>query len=142
MRPRRAVLSSTRRFRSSFDEMLAGIAIAAPAPCARSISATTSAQAGALRDETTTRAPASAMRRAIARPMPRDEPVITATLPCSENSDAIERLLIVGRELAPCAGDVSKRPAGRQTLLSKHPSHQGKGSVISPAFRAYPRFHF
>jgi len=45
--------------------------------------------------------------------MPRDEPVITATLPCSENSDAIERLQIVGRATrrapatlanAPCAG--------------------------------------
>jgi hypothetical protein len=67
--------------------MLAGIAIARPAPCAASIAAATLSHASRLRDETTTRAPASAMRSAMARPMPRVDPVMTATRSVSEKSD-------------------------------------------------------
>src|SRR5678816_3541784 len=81
------VVSSTRCFSSSFDEMLAGIAIARPAPCVAQIAAATAVHASGLRDEITTFAPASAMRSAIALPMPRVEPVITAVLPASENKD-------------------------------------------------------
>jgi hypothetical protein len=43
------------------------------------ISATAASQASALRLLTTTLAPASAMAWAMARPMPREDPVITAT---------------------------------------------------------------
>jgi hypothetical protein len=38
-----------------------------------------------LREEITTLAPCSAMRSAMARPMPRVEPVMTATLPFMSN---------------------------------------------------------
>ena len=61
--------------------------MARPAPCCALIAAATSSQGSALRDEITTLAPCSAMRSAIALPMPREEPVMTATLPSSENSD-------------------------------------------------------
>src|SRR6185369_10690673 len=67
--------------------MLAGTAMARPAPCVAQIAAATAAHASGLRDEITTFAPASAMRSAIALPMPRVEPVITAVLPASENND-------------------------------------------------------
>src|ERR1700745_342797 len=50
-------------------------------PPAFLIPATTSSQSGALRLETTTLAPKSAICSAIARPMPFDEPVMTAVLP-------------------------------------------------------------
>ena len=83
------MVSSTRCLRSSFDEMLAGIAIARPAPCVALIAAATAAHASGLRDEITTFAPCSAMRSAMALPMPRDEPVMTATLPASENKEDI-----------------------------------------------------
>ena len=65
--------------------MLAGTAMAVPAPCLAFSAAATSAQGSALRDEITTFAPCSAKRSAMALPMPRDEPVITATLPVREN---------------------------------------------------------
>ena len=58
-----------------------------PAPCLALIAAATSWQGSALRDEITTLAPCSARRSAMALPMPRDEPVMTATLPSSENND-------------------------------------------------------
>jgi polyvinyl alcohol dehydrogenase (cytochrome) len=48
-------------------------------------SAATSSQGPALRDEITTLAPCWAMRSAIARPIPREEPVMTATLPVRSN---------------------------------------------------------
>ena len=66
-------------------EILAATAIAEPARRAFS-SAATASQASALRDEITTLAPCSASRSAIARPMPRDEPVTTATLPLRSKS--------------------------------------------------------
>ncbi len=64
--------------------MLAACAIAAP-PRAWIIRAT-SAQASAFRLEITTFAPASAIRSAIARPIPREEPVIKATRPVMSNN--------------------------------------------------------
>src|SRR3981081_851096 len=65
--------------------MLAGTAMAWPG--LRSlIAAATSSQGPALRDEITTLAPWAAICSAIALPMPRDEPVITATLPVRSNS--------------------------------------------------------
>jgi hypothetical protein len=45
------------------------------------IAAATSSQGPALREEITTLAPCSAMRSAMALPMPRELPVMIATLP-------------------------------------------------------------
>src|SRR5262245_29036987 len=65
--------------------MLAAIATAVPLPYLSLISLATWSQTSALREEITTFAPCSAMRSAIARPMPRVEPVMTATLPFMSN---------------------------------------------------------
>jgi hypothetical protein len=64
-------------------------------PSVAQIAVATAARASGLRDEITTFAPASAMRSAIALPMPRAEPVITAVLPASENKDMAGGLLAV-----------------------------------------------
>src|SRR6185437_7098796 len=56
-------------------------AIAAASPPAALIAAAVSSHAACLRLEITTCAPHWASAAAIARPMPRDEPVITAVLP-------------------------------------------------------------
>jgi hypothetical protein len=61
------------------SEIRAVTAIASP-PLAR-IAAATSSQGAALRAEITTRPPASANASAIARPIPRLEPVMIATFP-------------------------------------------------------------
>ena len=63
--------------------MLHGMTIASPP--AFLIAATTSSQASALRLETTTLAPSAAMISAAERPMPRLEPVMTATWPDRSN---------------------------------------------------------
>src|SRR5947208_15380976 len=55
--------------------------IAAASPPLARIAAATSSHGASLREEMTTRAPESAKPSAIARPMPRDEPVTIATLP-------------------------------------------------------------
>jgi hypothetical protein len=65
--------------------MLAAIGFAASRPRARLMAAAVSAQASALRDEMMTVAPCSANRSAIARPMPREEPVMIATRPVRSN---------------------------------------------------------
>jgi hypothetical protein len=65
--------------------MLAGIGFAVSRPHARLIAAAVSAQASALRDEMTTVAPCSASRSAMARPMPREEPVTIAMRPVRSN---------------------------------------------------------
>ncbi len=83
--PRRFVVSSTRWCSASFEEMLAATAIALPAPCLALIAAATCSQGPSLRDEITTFAPCSAILSPMALPMPREEPVITATLPLREN---------------------------------------------------------
>jgi hypothetical protein len=80
--------------------MLACTASAVPLPWRASMALATSAQASSLREEITTRAPCSAMRSAMARPMPREEPVITATFPSSENKD-MGRLRSLGPDWAP-----------------------------------------
>src|SRR6202012_1694719 len=81
IRPKARLLSSTRFCRFSFDEMLAATATAVPFPYLSLISLATASQTSALREEITTLAPCSAMRSATARPMPRVEPVMTATFP-------------------------------------------------------------
>src|SRR5262249_37409687 len=65
--------------------MLAAIAAAVPLPNLSLISFATASQTSALREEITTLAPCSAMRSAMARPMPRVEPVMTATFPVMSN---------------------------------------------------------
>ena len=61
------------------------MAIALPSPCAALIAAATSSHASCLRLEMTTLAPCSAIASAIARPIPREEPVTIATLPVRSN---------------------------------------------------------
>src|SRR4051812_2076631 len=61
--------------------MLQAIGTATCAPRAALMPAATWLQASALRLDTTTRAPCSARRSAIALPMPLVEPVTSATLP-------------------------------------------------------------
>src|SRR5438045_2991145 len=76
--------------------MFAGIEMARPLPRFASIALTTSSHGPAFRDDTTTFAPCSAMRSTMARPMPRDEPVTTATLPVRLNSvRASSRILLL-----------------------------------------------
>src|SRR5690242_13017792 len=87
MRPHCLWVASTRFFNSSLREMLAGTEIARPAPYLALIASATCWQGSALRDEITTLAPCSARRSAIALPMPREDPVMTATLPSRENKD-------------------------------------------------------
>jgi hypothetical protein len=57
--------------------MFAAMAIARPSPSLALIAAATSRHGSTWREETTTRAPCSAIRSTLARPMPRDEPVIS-----------------------------------------------------------------
>src|ERR1700756_2512201 len=65
--------------------MLAAIATAVPLPNLPLISLVTESQTACLREEITTLAPCSAIRSAIARPIPREEPVMTATFPDKSN---------------------------------------------------------
>src|SRR5262245_32866423 len=65
--------------------MFAGIASATSLPALSLIAFATSSQACCLREEITTLAPCSAIRSAMARPMPREEPVMTATFPDRSN---------------------------------------------------------
>ena len=85
MPPHSAMVWSTRLCRSSLRAMWHGITAASP-PLAR-IDAATASHASALRLDTTTLAPCSARRSAMARPMPLLEPVTMATLPVRSNSD-------------------------------------------------------
>ena len=71
-------------------------ALARPPSC--SISATTRAQESRLRLVTTTCAPASARRRAMASPMPLLAPVTRATRPSSRNSCTLLALMSVPHE--------------------------------------------
>src|SRR5262245_15323417 len=70
---------------SSLREMLHGMTVASPPLFL--MPAATSSQASALRLEITTLAPRPAQHSAIARPMPRLEPVMIATLLSSRNGD-------------------------------------------------------
>src|SRR5205085_6578815 len=134
------MVSSTRCLSSSFDEMLAGIAIARPAQSVAPIAAATAAHASGLRDEITTFAPASAMRSPTALPMPRVEPVMTAVLPASENKDmACSSAIydsICGRQRPR---DVLERTALRCNAEPQRDrrgdQHQGRAERVAPADR-------
>jgi hypothetical protein len=71
--------------------MLQGITTASPPACRMPLA--TGSQASALRLDTTTRAPSEASVSAIERPMPRLEPVTTATLPVRSKGDVTRRSL-------------------------------------------------
>src|SRR5207247_1135777 len=71
---------------SALRETLHAMTEASP-PCWR-ISRATTSQASALRLDITTLAPSRAIASALARPMPRLEPVTIATLPSRPNGDA------------------------------------------------------
>ena len=85
--PSRRSVSATRFSSCSLWPTWQGTTIASPAPSAHAslMPFATSSQTSALRLETTTLAPWPAIASAIARPMPLDEPVITATLPVRSN---------------------------------------------------------
>jgi hypothetical protein len=55
------------------------------------LAATASARAGSLLACSTTAAPSAASRRAVAAPMPRDDPVMNAVLPESRTADPFRR---------------------------------------------------
>src|SRR3954470_12588369 len=86
--------------------MVAAIATAVPWPCLALISLATESQTSCLREETTTLAPCSAIRSAMARPMPRVDPVMTATFPLMSNK--VMRFLpmvrLNSKLLSPCPG--------------------------------------
>src|SRR3546814_5247343 len=65
--------------------MWAATVIAGPAPYFALIPAATASQASCLRLDITTFAPCSAIASAIALPMPRDDPVISAIWPFMSN---------------------------------------------------------
>src|SRR5665647_2723044 len=65
--------------------MLAAMATAVPLPNLSLTSLATESQTSCLREEITTLAPCSAIRSAMARPMPRVEPVMTADFPVMSN---------------------------------------------------------
>src|SRR4051812_32691980 len=81
---------ATRFSSCALSEMRAVIAIASP-PLAR-IAAATASHGSWLRDEITTLAPESAKASAIARPMPRDDPVTIATFPVRSNKFIVSLL--------------------------------------------------
>src|ERR1700733_234800 len=85
--PKASRALAVRFTRSSFEEIFAATAIAVPGPCAAFIASATALHGSSLREEMTTLAPCSARRSATARPMPRDEPVMTATWPETSKSD-------------------------------------------------------
>ena len=95
IRPNAFIVALTSFSNSSLWEMLQGMATAVPSPWAALISAATLSQASALRLETTTLAPCSAMRLTMASPIPLVEPVTRATLPVRSKSD-MEFFLPVG----------------------------------------------
>jgi len=66
-------------------EILAATASATCLPALSLMALATSSHTCCLRDEITTLAPCSAIRSAMARPMPREEPVMTATFPDMSN---------------------------------------------------------
>src|SRR3954470_8714345 len=98
--------------------MLQGMTVASPP--SRLIAAAASSQASALRLETTTLAPSPAQHSAMARPMPRREPVMIATLLSSRNGEAMTYLLGVlhlDRYMARRGGQAGRflRPQGEDS---------------------------
>ena len=82
-RPNRANVAATHASASSGSPALAACHAASP-----SMVATAASSASGLRDEIITRAPLAANSWAMARPMPRDAPVMSATRPSRRTSIA------------------------------------------------------
>src|SRR6185312_9951326 len=93
------------------------------------IAATTSSHGSRLRPEITTFAPASAKISAIARPMPRDEPVTTATFPVRSKSSFMALALFPHQRVPEDAdaGDLDLAHIAVlevfRRALSAHPHH-------------------
>src|SRR5215211_5098975 len=115
MRPNRALVFSTSASTSALREMLQGMAAASP-PCS-AISRATSSHASALRLEITTLAPSADMLSARARPMPRLDPVMTATLSSRWNGVfmcARSRQKRAAARVDGLAGDVARARAAQE----------------------------
>src|SRR5271167_1103418 len=126
--------------------MFAVQAMAVPAPRAALIASAVALHAAILRLEITTLAPCSAIASAMARPIPREEPVMTATLPLKSNSDMINPRVVdtalggacltragpgVRRERADPRGHGGRQRIGRRSLQDAlanalHDRHQPK----------------
>src|SRR5687767_7387868 len=81
--------------------MLAAIATERSFPCLAFIASTTCSHESRLRLDITTLAPASAYASAIARPIPRDDPVMIATFPLRSNKSSVFPLFMLQHQ--PCA---------------------------------------
>ncbi len=92
----RAAIAAAKAATPSGLETSAGIAL--HGPCAES-SAAVASQVSALREEMITSAPARSRPSAIIRPMPRDPPVTTATLPLMSNRPG-DSWWVIARTLA------------------------------------------
>ena len=97
-------------------------------PAARAlIAAATSSQGPALREEITTLAPWAAICSAMALPMPREEPVITATLPVRSNSVPAR---VAGLSITSLMGRAPlKHPFDFRPFASRAPSPSRWGEV-------------
>ena len=94
--PSSEIVRSTRACSWSLWPMWHGMGSAAPGR-SRLMSSAAASHASGVRLDTTTRAPCSARRRAMARPMPRVDPVTTATLPVRSKSPPPARGSAPGR---------------------------------------------
>src|SRR5579864_7400936 len=101
--------------------MLAGIESAACFPHLSLITFATSSHAACLREEITTLAPCSAIRSAIARPIPRDEPVMTATFPDKSN-----------KVMSHSLGNYGLRQLGLHDLRSRRLMHRLVRCIRNP----------
>src|SRR5204863_167616 len=107
IRPHSWRVRATRFSSCAWSEMRAVTAIASPPFCL--MPSATSSQGPWLRPDIVTLAPASANPSAIARPIPRDEPVTTATFPVRSNSFICSLSVRVGQHAA--IGSVLLRPS-------------------------------
>ena len=120
MPPHSAVVWSTSFCSSSLRAIWQGITAASP-PLAR-MPAATASHTSALRLEITTLAPCSAMRSAMARPIPLLEPVTTATLPVRSNSDDIRASFAGGyRSVCSPLGNVNRARHANETNIRLSP---------------------
>src|SRR4051812_33046470 len=120
--------------------MLAAMATAVPLPKVSLISLVTWSQTSCLREDTTTLAPCSAIRSAMARPMPRVEPVMTATFPFMSNK--VMRLSpVMFRRVGKGAASRRAHHLLRTTSWwARHRTHSR--SVALPTLRQFCRHHF
>src|SRR5215218_7964982 len=104
--------------------MLHTMTCASP-PCSR-MPLTTASHASALRLETTTLAPSCASSSAEARPMPRLEPVTTATLPLRSNGDFIIALALFYERSVLEQAALRRDPAQMMVGVAEHRFDDGQ----------------